>query len=100
MKIKILEEHKINKDEKGNEKKVFYYPLCTYSFDAVRDPRSKIFSMFFPTTLLGGQFIRGFDPEGAFEITKLYLPFFILLQMLCYLGIIINMNIMIINKLN
>lgn len=54
MRINILEEHKTHKDDNnGKETKCRYYPLCTFTFEAVRDPRSKIFSMFFPTALLG-----------------------------------------------
>jgi len=68
MNIEILEEHKNHKDENDCELKCKYYPLCTFSFEAVRDPRSKIFSIFFPTALLGALFIRGLDGGGAFHV--------------------------------
>jgi hypothetical protein len=49
--------------------------------------------MFFPTFLLFSLFIRTFDTIGTWNISANLFPFFIVLQLLCYVGIIISINI-------
>ena len=47
--------YKINKkdvDEKGNKLFAYYYPGFTLSFITVRNPKSKMIKVFFPSTML------------------------------------------------